>query len=46
MISWSNNPSNISNGRPVGSAAVLAAYLRQAMQGNENNTVISMSGDK
>lgn len=32
--------------RPQGGAAVLASYLKQAMHGYENNTVITFSGDQ
>lgn len=34
------------NDRPVGSAAVLAAYLKQAQKGKENSTVIAFMGDQ
>lgn len=34
------------NGRRVGSAPVLAAYLRNAQQGLEKNTIITMMGDQ
>ncbi len=37
---------NFSGKRPVGGAAVLAAYLRNAASGYEKNTVITMSGDQ
>src|SRR3990167_1255426 len=37
---------NAYNNRPVGGAAVLAAYLRDASKGMEKNTVITMSGDQ
>lgn len=32
--------------RPVGGAAVLAAYLHSAARGNENNTIITFMGDQ
>lgn len=36
---------NMSGGRPVGGAAVMAAYLRHATTNDQENTVIAMSGD-
>lgn len=36
---------HILKNRPVGGAAVMAAYLRDAARGNEKNTVITLMGD-
>lgn len=38
--------SKLDKGRPVGGAAVLAAYLKQAQQGHEKETIITLMGDQ